>query len=531
MSAQEWWRGATLYQIYPRSFFDSNADGVGDLRGVAEKLAYIADLGVDGIWLSPFYQSPMKDFGYDVSDYRRVDPIFGTLDDFDALLQRAHDLKLKVIIDQVWSHTSDRHAWFQASSADRHGPYADWYVWADAKPDGSPPNNWQSQFGGPSWTWSPRRRQYYLHNFLSSQPDLNFWSPAVRAEILDTARFWLDRGVDGFRLDVINFLFHDRDLRDNPVRTHTKTPPMATLFQRHIMDRSRPETVGFLADLRAVMDAYPDRMAVGEIFDEDPLARQVEYTTGPDALHTAYSFFLLDARRLEPTLFASALTAWSGKGGWPSWSLGNHDVTRFPSRLGVSADPDGVRAALACLFALRGTIFLYQGEELGLAQGEVPFERLRDPFAIAAYTGESFRDGARTPMPWCADLINAGFSNAEETWLPVDPKHKPFAVQTQTHDSQSHWAFTRALIAMRQSQPALRVGEADVRLADETGLMIARTEPESTVICIFNLSAQPRTFSLAGPVDATPLLAQNLTELSADHVALRGWGFAFLRAR
>jgi alpha-glucosidase len=247
----EWWRGAVIYQIYPRSFLDTNGDGVGDLAGVIAKLDYIAALGVDGIWLSPFYPSPMKDFGYDVSDYVGVDPLFGTLADFDALLAGAHARGLKVIIDQVWSHTSDKHSWFVESTSSRDNPKADWYVWADPKPDGTPPNNWLAVFGGASWTWSTTRRQYYLHNFLVEQPDLNLWRPEVRAAILDVARFWLDRGVDGFRLDVINFIVHDAELRDNPAAGLSATPAQVTQMQRHVFDRSRPEALGFIAELRA----------------------------------------------------------------------------------------------------------------------------------------------------------------------------------------------------------------------------------------------------------------------------------------
>src|SRR5271168_1132833 len=286
----DWWRGAVVYQIYPRSFLDTNADGVGDLAGVRSGLDYIASLGVDALWLSPFYRSPMKDFGYDVSDYRDVDPMFGTLADFDALLAEAHARGLKVIIDQVWSHSSDKHPWFVESSASRENPRADWYVWADAKPDGTPPNNWLASFGGPAWTWSAKRRQYYLHNFLPEQPDLNFWNPAVQDAVLDIARFWLDRGVDGFRLDVVNYYVHDRNLTDNPPARRNRTPLMATDMQLHTRDRSQPENLLFINRLRKVMDGYAgERMTVGEIGDEPPLPRQQEYTQPPDRLHTAYS--------------------------------------------------------------------------------------------------------------------------------------------------------------------------------------------------------------------------------------------------
>ncbi len=484
MGENNWWRGATLYQIYPRSFMDANSDGIGDLKGVIEKLGYVAELGVDGIWLSPFFRSPMRDFGYDVSDYRDVDPIFGTLADFDALLARAKALGLRVIIDQVWSHSSDRHVWFERSATDSINPYADYYVWADAKPDGSPPNNWQAVFGGPSWTWHPRRRQYYLHNFLSSQPDLNFWNPAVRQEILDIARFWLDRGVDGFRLDVINLAFHDARLRDNPSHGLTRAPNMASLFQHHRRDRSQHETLAFVEELRRLMDRYDARMCVGEVFDEDALNTQKRYIAGENRLHTAYSFFLLDAQRLTPALFQKALNGWEDGAGWPSWSLGNHDVMRFPSRL--QAPSDGVRAALCALMAMRGCIFLYQGDELGLPQADVPRDRLRDPFAIAAYTGSAFRDGARTPMPWNGELRHAGFSSAEDTWLPVDPRHRPLCVHRQCQDDTSMLAFTRRLIAVRQSHSALRSGACAVLPAPDGVLAITRTMGDQAIACLVN---------------------------------------------
>lgn len=486
----EWWRGATLYQIYPRSFRDSDGDGVGDLRGVIEKLDYVASLGVDGVWLSPFFTSPMKDFGYDVSDYRGVDPVFGTLADFDALLVRARQLNLKVIIDQVWSHTSDQHPWFIESAASRDNPKSRWYVWAEAKADGAPPNNWQASFSGPSWTWNPKRRQYYLHNFLSQQPDLNFWEPAVQDAILDVARFWLDRGVDGFRLDVINYIFHDRELRDNPAAGLSHPAQATARFQRHIHDKSRPEALGFLARLRALVDAYPDRMLLGEVLDEAQLERQQEYTRPPDRLHTAYSFFLLYAPAATPALFAEALGAWVEAPGWPSWSLSNHDVDRVASRLARSGDPAQVRVLIAALLALRGTIFLYQGEELGLPQAKVPFERLRDPFAIAAYTGGSGRDGARTPMPWTEDGPSAGFSAAADTWLPLDPDHRAFAVSAQAVDAGSMLNFSRRLIAERASSRTLRLGEARAFEMTPGVLAIERWSGEDAWLCVFDLAGK-----------------------------------------
>ncbi len=493
----EWWRGAVIYQIYPRSFMDADGDGVGDLEGILAKLDYIASLGVDGIWLSPFFTSPMKDFGYDVSDYRAVDPMFGTLADFDAVVAKAHALGLKIIIDQVWSHTSDQHSWFKESVTAREGPKADWYVWAEAKADGSPPNNWQASFGGPSWSWSPRRRQYYLHNFLVEQPDLNFWNPDVQEAILDVARFWLDRGVDGFRLDVINYIFHGRDLIDNPVAAHNHPPPMPGLFQRHVEDRSRPEALAFLARLRALMDSYGARMTVGEVYDQPPLPRQKEYVAGRDRLHTAYGFFLLNADRATPDLFAETITSWTEADGWPSWSLGNHDVPRFASRM-AGDDPALTRLLMALLLCLRGTIFLYQGEELGLPQAKVPFERLRDPFAIAAWTGDAGRDGARTPMPWTATAANAGFSTAAETWLPVDERYLALAADVQEADEASMIHFTRRIIAERARLPALKLGSATVAAAPAGVFAFERVHGDESLICAFDLTGDGASLTLPG---------------------------------
>jgi alpha-glucosidase len=486
---RDWWRGAVIYQIYPRSFCDSNGDGIGDLQGVIQKLDYVASLGVDGIWLSPFFTSPMKDFGYDVSDYCDVDPLFGTLADFDALLEKAHALGLKVIIDQVWSHTSDQHPWFKESAASRDNPKADWYVWADPKPDGAPPNNWQAMFGGPSWTWNPRRRQYYLHNFLVEQPDLNYWNAQVQDAILSAGRFWLDRGVDGFRLDVINFILHDRDLTDNPPAPYRRPPAVLTLYQRHIHDRSQPGALAFLSRLRAMIDERPGRMTVGELGDEDIFARQKEYTAGTDRLHTAYGFQLLDARSATPALFARTMEEWQGESGWPAWSLSNHDVDRYPSRL-AGDDPALTRLLLAALLCLRGTAFLYQGDELGLPQGQVPFEKLQDPFAKAVWTGGAFRDGARTPMPWTTEGPSAGFSAGAETWLPLDPAHRPLAAEAQAADPAAMLAFTRGLVAVRRDSPALKWGEAEVVPAPEGVFSLVRVTPEERVLCVFNLSAE-----------------------------------------
>jgi alpha-glucosidase len=528
MTGEAWWRGAVIYQIYPRSFMDSNGDGVGDLPGITGKLDHVASLGVDGIWLSPFFTSPMADYGYDVSNYRDVDPLFGTLADFDALLAKAHALSLKVIIDQVYSHTSEAHAWFKESAASRDNPKADWYVWADPKPDGTPPNNWLSVFGGSAWTWSARRRQYYLHNFLTQQPDLNFHSVEVQQAILDVARFWLDRGVDGFRLDVANYYFHDAALTDNPPADYAKPPGWTYAYQRHLHDKSQPQTLGFLRRLRAVTDQYADRMMLGEIGDDHPLERQLEYTAGQDLLHTAYSFHLLDGRKGSADLFKEAIEPWRAAEGWPSWSLGNHDFVRFPTRLGgASPGADQVDALMAALFCLRGTLFLYEGDELGLPQANVPFEKLRDPYAIAAYTGDSGRDGTRTPFPWSASAPHAGFTRSDDPWLPIDPRHAAMALDTQEGKPDSHLGVTRELVALRKAHAALRVGSADVLDAPADVLAVLRAAGNEQVLCVVNLGAGVAVVEHPALKGGSLLAPSHLAALG-DGLTLGPYGRAFV---
>jgi alpha-glucosidase len=499
LSASDWRRGGVIYQIYPRSFLDTNGDGIGDLEGIAAKLPYIARLEVDGVWLCPFYPSPMADFGYDVSDYRDVDPMFGTLEDFKRLLSSAHDAGLKVIVDQVYSHTSDHHPWFAESRASREGPKADWYVWADPKPDGTPVNNWLSVFGGPGWTWDARRRQHYMHSFLAEQPQLNFHNSEVRRAILDVAKFWLELGVDGFRLDVANHYFHDAALTDNPAKA-PRAPHRPYSYQRHLHDRSRPETVGFLKQLRALVDRYPGAMTVAEVFSEAYVGRLVEYTRGNDLLHTAYGFWFLEDRPLSGELVRDALEPWSTVDAWPSWSFSNHDVVRAVTRWGGgNADPGADRRLakllVTLLLCLRGTIFLYQGEELGLPQAEVPFAKLKDPEGIRFWPRSLGRDGCRTPMPWTAGAANAGFSSAAETWLPVDPRHAGLAVDRQEADADSVLRHTRAMIALRRSSPALHAGSIAFRIADGAALAFSRAVDGATIHCLFNLGKAPLTLA------------------------------------
>ena len=494
-SASEWWKGAVIYQIYPRSFFDSNNDGIGDLPGIAARLDHVASLGVDAIWLSPFFTSPMRDFGYDVADYRGVDPIFGTLHDFDTLLDRAHTLGLKVLIDQVYSHTSDAHTWFQQSRSSRSNDKADWYVWADARPDGSPPNNWQSVFGGPSWTWDARRGQYYMHNFLPEQPDLNVHNPAVQEELLDTMAFWLDRGVDGIRLDAVNFMMHDPALHDNPPIKDTgarRTRPFD--FQHHYFNQSHPDIPAFLERMRALADTYEGRFLVAEVGGERAQEEMELYTRRPGRLHSAYGFLYLYAESLDPDLVHAAASLWPSDGvtGWPSWTFSNHDAPRAVSRWAAEADREAfANMALLLLVAMRGNVFIYQGEELGLPQAMVPFERLQDPEAIANWPQTLGRDGARTPMPWNRARRHGGFSDAEP-WLPVDSRHFDLAVDAQEDEAGSTLHLARRFVRLRSQYLALRTGAMRMVRTDVDSLLaFERGAGDDALLCVFNLGSEP----------------------------------------
>ncbi len=494
---QPWWKGAAIYQIYPRSFADTDGSGIGDLKGVERHLDHVASLGVDCIWISPFFTSPMRDFGYDVADYCDVDPIFGTLEDFDLLVARAHGLGLKLIIDQVCSHSSDQHAWFQESRSNRDSARADWYVWADAKPDGSPPNNWQSVFGGPSWTWDARRGQYYLHNFLPEQPDLNLHNPQVQEAMLGVARFWLERGVDGFRFDAINFAMHDPQLRDNPPAEPGSKRTRSFDFQQHLYNQSHPQIAVFLERVRALIDSFGDRFALAEVGGERALQEMHEYTAGSQRLHSAYGFDFLYADQLTPALVAQSAAQWPAADGvgWPTWAFENHDSPRaIPRWCEPKHREQFARAKMLLLACLRGSIILYQGEELGLTQVEVPFDKLQDPEAIANWPQTLSRDGARTPVPWRRDAPGHGFTRGEP-WLPFGDDHGELAVDAQQADPESLLAFTRKVIALRKRLPALRWGTMEVVEAGPQTLVFERAFAGQRLRCTFNLSANEAPLS------------------------------------
>jgi alpha-glucosidase len=557
----DWWRGAVIYQIYPRSFQDTNGNGVGDLPGITAHLSYVADLGVDAIWISPFFTSPMKDFGYDVSNYRDVDPIFGTLADFDQLVAEAHRLGLKVLIDQVLSHSSDQHAWFKESRLNRTNAKADWYVWAQARPDGTPPNNWQSVFGGSAWSWEPRRRQYYLHNFLESQPDLNFHHVPVQAQMLEEVRFWMERGVDGFRFDACNFLFHDKKLRDNPV-ARSKNQELSTVregnpygCQIHRYDKSRPESLQYLKRLRTLMNEF-GVVGVGEIGDEGALATMAEYTADGDKLHMAYGFSLFteefSAERIRSVVQEFERHIRRGRG-WGCWSLSNHDCVRVVTRWGKGVDdPAFAKLLVAILGSLRGTFCIYQGEELGLPEGEVPFDRLIDPYGIAFWPDYKGRDGCRTPMPWTADRPWGGFSKVEP-WLPMFSGHLDRSVATQSAEAGSVLHFYRRFLAWRKGSEALCRGSIHFYQTPEPILALRREaragavahlpqagpkgaaqearreEGSEHILAVFNLSPEPIHYTL--PVQARSLEGHGLEsgDLDGRKLHLPPWGGFFGR--
>ena len=495
-----WWQTGVVYQVYPRSFQDSNGDGIGDLRGIIARLDHFVWLGVDAIWLSPIFRSPMADFGYDISDYRDVDPTFGTLAGLDLLVAEAHRRGLRVLLDYVPNHTSSEHAWFRESRSSRDSPRRDWYVWADARPDGSPPNNWLSIFGGSAWELDGTTGQYYLHSFLKAQPDLNWRNPLVRAEMYDTLRFWLDRGVDGFRVDVLWLLIKDDQLRDNPPNPRwpgARSGDGAGFTYDALLPEftsDRPEVHDIVAQMRAVVDEYDDRVMVGEIYL--PVERLVSYygTPGRPEAHLPFNFQLVLAQWKAP-IIARLLREYEGvlpEHGWPNWVLGNHDQPRIATRAGAA------QAAVAAmlLLTLRGTPTLYYGDEIGMTEVDIPTERLLDP---ARFEGPNpgGRDSQRTPMRWDTSA-NAGFTTGDP-WLPLGDDLDSVNVAAQAGDRRSLLSLYRRLLALRRHEPALQVGRwTELRVEDEL-LAYERATDQRRLVVALNLGDTPQDVSLDLP--------------------------------
>lgn len=529
-SNEAWWRGAALYQIYPLSFADSNGDGWGDLPGITARLDYVASLGVDGIWLSPFYEGAFADFGYDTTNQKAVDPRLGTLADFDALLARAHALGLKVLVDQVYTYTSNRHEWFQQSRAGRGGEKDDWYLWADARPDGSPPNNWISIFGGPAWEWDRSRRQYYMTHFLPGMPHLQAQTPAVQAALLDIGRFWLDRGVDGFRLDVINLCMVDPALRDNPPAAGSIAPvamPAHAQEMRH--DGSLPESFDFVRRIRRLADERPGRFLLGEIAGREPMSDAQRYCSGEDLLHSAYFVLGAETRPLTAAGLRRELGGWTERhGSWPTWSFSNHDVIRGPSRCsGLAPEAGFATVLMAVLAAARGTILVYQGDELGLPDGQVPFECLRDPATKRFYPDYLQRDGARTPMPWHASASQAGFTTGIP-WLPLGRGHAALARDRQEASTDSPLAWSRRLLALRRAHRALRVGDCQFLELPDPLLGLDRTDGHAAVRCIFNIASTATMLDEATVAASPVLLEKGLRREASGQTFLEPFGFCVL---
>ena len=504
-TSTDWWRSALIYQIYPLSFYSTHGGAIGDLDGITEKMDYLANLGIDIIWISPFFPSPMKDAGYDVSNYCDVDTRFGTLDNFDKLVKAAHKRDLKVMIDQVYNHTSNLHPWFAESSANRTNPRADWYVWANPKPDGTPPNNWLSVFGGPAWTWHSSRRQYYLHQFVKEQPDLNFNFPPVQDAILDVAAFWIERGVDGFRLDTVNRYVQHPDLPDNPplstvIEVEEDWQPVEPIhMQYERYNQAQPSNLDFLRRLRTLCDTSGVILLgeIGAVNQEELLGA---YTSSGDALHTGYTFNLLRSA-IHPQFVQQQLALIDNhlSDGWPCWAFSNHDVMRAISRhSGVpeSQRDSYARLLLTLLLSLRGTPCLYQGEELALPESQLEYDELDDPVGLAMWPEIKGRDGCRTPLPWDSTKPYCGFSS-QRPWLPIKKPQQERAVNLQEHDPHSTLNFFRVFIKWRKSQPALcGLGALTITQADDRLLVINR-QGSPSIRAGYNFSAHHVSIAVA----------------------------------
>ena len=517
--SENWWESAVFYQIYPRSFKDSNNDGIGDLAGVIEKLDHLNDgkgggLGIDAIWFSPFFPSPQADFGYDVSDYCNIDSDYGTLEDFDQLVEESHRRGIKIVLDLVLNHSSDQHKWFQESRKNSTNSKADWYVWADPKPDGSPPNNWLAVFGGAAWTFEPQRGQYYLHNFLPEQPDLNWYNPEVREALADVVRFWMKRGADGFRLDTANYYAYDRQLRDNPKRPENselmedgqEANPLSQYITKYSKDR--PENLEFIHYLRKIFNES-GAVSIGEIGSaeglESTLKLGTDYVKKGKGLHLAYTFSMLNknmsAEYLEHVL---RVTEESIEDGWPCWSLSNHDCMRMISRFDCFGERDGFQQMmLLLLLSLRGTPIIYYGEEVDMQEYEITKDELRDPQGIRFWPDIKGRDGCRLPFPWDSKLTNQGFNSGTKPWLPAVNK---LSLDQAKADSGSTFHVLQEMLQIRKKFPALQNGSYRKILLDGDCFVFERKTEDETMLIAANFSTEEQSINLPYKVtkDHTP---------------------------
>lgn len=488
----EWWKTGVIYQVYPRSFMDSDGDGVGDLAGIESRLDHFVDLGVDGVWISPIYPSPMVDFGYDVTDHCDVDPVFGTLADIDSLLDAAHARRLKLILDYVPNHTSDRHPWFRDSRQSLTSEKRDWYIWRDPAPDGGPPNNWLSEFGGPAWTFDAPTGQYYYHAYLSAQPDLNWRNPEVVRAMLDVLHFWFGRGVDGFRVDAVAQLIKDDRFRDNPAnpRWNDGLPPSARLLRIHQKDQ--PELQDYAAAMRRVADSYGGRLLAAEAYL--PIDRLMTYYgEGLGGFHMPYNFHLISTS-WEPRAVAALVEAYEAAlpdGAWPNWVLGNHDRSRVASRLGAPQ----ARVAAMLHLTLRGTPTIYQGEELGMENVPIPPELVQDPWEKNEPGRGLGRDPVRTPIAW-ERAPGAGFTTGEP-WLPIDTR-PGMCVEVQAGDDASMLTLYRRLLSLRRHEPALTIGSYRTLGADDALYSYERRHGNRSIAVVLNFSGERRPLPVVG---------------------------------
>ncbi len=548
MQTVKWWQNAVIYHILPRSFMDTTGDGEGDLNGIISKLDYICALGVDAIWMCPIYESPREDLGYDPTDLRNIDPVYGNLDDFDRLVSLAQARGLKVFLDQIWSHTSHKHPWFLESRENRTNAKADWYIWADANPDGTPPNNWLSAFGGSAWAWCPEREQFYMHNFLKSQPDLNWHNPEVIDAVFDEARFWLERGVDGFRLDAVNFYIHDPELRNNPVRSPDAPIPegvsMRNPFARQLFvyNFCRPETIDYLTRIRQLVAEY-GVITLGEVtLCEDSVALAAEYTAGDEKLHLAYNSALLFEEPMTASRIRHALERVIDKfqeDDGMCWMVGNHDYGRLRScwtgqdEQGNPYPDEFYQMMAGVLVSLPGAFCLYQGDELGLPVAripeDIPVEAMQDPFGKELYPAIQGRDGSRTPIPWVSDASHAGFTTGEQSWLPIPKSHLERAVNIEDNEPNSLLNTWRRLLHWRKGQPAMMHGNCEIIETSDPLFGFIRETEEQKLLCLFNMSNEPIDYDLSAYDTCRPFRTPYLRklEIKDKKVHLPGYGAFF----
>ena len=532
-----WWKNGIIYQIYPRSFQDTNGDGIGDLEGIIQHLDYLQDLGIDGIWLSPINPSPDVDFGYDISDYHTIDPKFGNLQDFEHLLQEAHKRDLHIIMDLVLSHSSDQHRWFQESRKSVDNPYHDWYVWRDPAPEGGKPNNWVSIFGGDAWEYDENLGQYYYHMFNKHQPDLNWHNPEVRSTMLDVFRYWLDKGVDGFRLDVFNNYFQDKLFRDNPKKEGLSFRSLVRKFDAydHIYDSNQPEMIELVEDIRKIVDSYPERYVVGETFLVD--SAQARTYIGPKGLYAGFDYAFCNSP-FNARAYGKAIQYWDalhGENNWPNYFFNNHDTPRSTTRFAKGESDAIPKLLLAMQLTVRGTPYLYYGEEIGMRDINLARSQIQDPVGKRYWPFNKGRDGCRSPMQWSSKL-NAGFTTGEP-WLPVNKDYPVRNLASQSASPASLLSFYKQMIKLRQAYPALNAGNLEMIQAENEDLLVyQRQAGDQKMLIILNFSKEINNYPLqTDNFNRWELLfagnESRTSQMAESDVHLPGYGFAILISR